>query len=56
MLNHGNIYQSLESSNSLYNQQFSHQIATNNLNQILAQENQNDAAYLAVSGEKLSNI
>lgn len=42
MHNQGNIYQFLESSNSLYNQQFSHQIATNNLNQILAQENQND--------------
>jgi len=46
-----NVYGSLEASNSLYNQQFTHTLGSTNLNQILAQEKQNDANYLAVSEE-----
>lgn len=45
------IYQNLESSNSLYNQQYYHQLASTNLNQILTQEKQNDADYFAISQE-----
>lgn len=50
-MTHTNIYQSLEGSNSLYNQQYIHQLGSTNLDQILTQEKQNDADYLAISQE-----
>lgn len=46
-----NVYESLESSNSNFNQQFTDNLGTTNLNQILSVEKQNDANYLAVSQE-----
>ncbi len=51
-----NVYGSLEASNSLYNQQFTHQLASTNLDQILAQEKQNDTNFLAISQENELNM
>jgi len=51
-----NVYGNLEKSNSVFNQQYTHNLASTNLDPILAQEKQNDGNYLAVSEENELNI
>jgi len=47
----GNVYQSEEAGDSLFNQQYTDELGLTNLAQVQAQQTQNVVAGLAVSGE-----